>query len=98
MTKETIIDEKAVLHMAELSRLYIAEDEIQSFSLQFSQIINLMDIIQAVPTENVEPMFSPLEQQAWQRNDKEHDFRTHEQIMRNAPETDGQYFIVPKII
>ena len=96
MEKEISIDE--VKHMALLSRLSITDEEEKVFARQFSQIINHMSVLEKISTDGIEPLYSPLDQRELTREDIAANLRTRQQILANAPETDGQYFIVPRIV
>lgn len=93
-----MIDNEEVRHMAKLSRLNIKESEVGIFATQFSRILDYMKILQTTDTDGVLPLFTPLEQPEWQRDDYAINNRSQEEILSNAPETDGKYFIVPKIV
>ena len=96
--KEAKVSPAEVRHMASLSRLNIDEEELRLFCCQFSQILDHMSILAAVDTEGVEPCYSPLFHTAKLREDHMDNRRSRREILSNAPETDGQYFIVPRII
>lgn len=95
---KNMVNPDEVRHMAKLSRLNIDDEEVQIFATQFSDILTYMNILQKTETAGVSPLFSPLEQKEWQRDDVAENRRTQKEILTNAPETDGQYFIVPKIV
>lgn len=87
-----------VRHMAKLSRLYIDDDETRLFCRQFSEILEHMGVLAAVDTRGVEPCFSPVSGSSSLREDVVEKRRDRREILANAPETDGEFFIVPKII
>lgn len=93
---EVILEE--VRHMAMLSRLIINEDEERLFAGQFARILEHMNILSAVDTGNVEPLYTPVPHSTALREDKiTNEFR-HKEILANAPETDGDSFVVPRIV
>lgn len=96
--KEKEVSPEEVLHMASLSRLKVDEEELRLFCRQFTQILDHMNILAGVDTEGVEPCYSPVFHTAPLREDQMDNKRTRREILNNAPETDGQYFIVPRII
>lgn len=87
-----------VRHLAKLSRLKIEKDEEELFCSQFSQIIGYMDVLATVDTEGVRPLYTPCGHCASLRADDMDNKRSREEILANAPETDGENFIVPRII
>lgn len=94
--KEVSLEEAR--HMAELSRLHINEEEARIFCAQFTQILNYMSILSTLDTDGVEPCYTPIDHAAALREDEIEKRRTCGEILANAPETDGAYFIVPRII
>ena len=96
MNREIGIEE--VRHMARLSRLILSEDEERLLSVQFGGIIGHMDILNRVNTCGVEPLYSPAAHEAMHRADEALNIRKREEILANATETDGEYFIVPRIV
>lgn len=95
------------LRIAKLSRLDLgagfapeeAESKVATFARQFDAIVALMDTLSAVDTEGVEPLYWPLAAPAAPpREDAAFRHNTREELLRNAPEQDGQFFIVPKIV
>lgn len=92
------ISRSEVRHMALLSRLDINEEEEILFCRQFGAILDHMNILATVDTENIEPLYNPLHDLGMTRLDIANDLRTRSEILSNAPETDGECFIVPKIV
>lgn len=96
-----------VLRIAKLSRLDLgaglspeeAETQLATFAGQFDDIVALMDTLTAVDTTGVEPLYWPLAVPAAQpREDVAERHNTREELLQNAPEQDGQFFIVPRIV
>lgn len=96
MNREIGIDE--VRYMARLSRLILSEDEEKLLAGQFGQIIGHMDFLNSVDTTAVEPLYSPAMHKSMNREDESRNIRTREEILANAPKTDGKYFVVPRIV
>lgn len=87
-----------VHNMAKLSRLEVDCSELDLFVKQFDSILEHMKILQTVPVDNLEPLYTPLQFNAYLRSDAARNLRTREEILANAPETDGEAFIVPRIV
>lgn len=96
MSRNVSIEE--VRHMARLSKLEINEQEETIFRRQFGDILDHMDILVKVDTTGIEPLYSPSTQCEYTRPDIADNTRTQQQILANAPDTDGEYFIVPRIV
>lgn len=87
-----------VRHMANLSRLMLDAEEERLFSRQFGQIISHMALLATVNTADLEPLYTPEESAANLREDMAINKRSQKEILSNAPETDGETFIVPRIV
>ena len=98
MPDNKTISTEDVAHMAQLSRLAVSAQEGQMFSRQFAAIVEYMDILAEVDVTGVEPLYSPQEHPASLREDVARQRRSHKEVLANAPESDGQYFVVPKIV
>jgi aspartyl-tRNA(Asn)/glutamyl-tRNA(Gln) amidotransferase subunit C len=92
-----ISPEKA-LAIATLSRLEISPEQAAGLSVQMDDILGYMDKLNELDTSSVEPMYTPVEQPGFLREDEVRKDFDRTEILRNAPETDGEYFIVPRIV
>ena len=84
--------------MAALARLKLPEETLEAFAPQLAQVLEYMDALGEVNTDGVEPLYSPVEQVSVLRPDQAAKDHPRDAILANAPETDGQFFIVPKIV
>lgn len=98
MAENKNISPKDVAHMAALSRLSVSKEEQALFARQLGDILRYMDVLAQVDTEEVEPLYSPAQHAAPAREDQAANRRTRQEILANAPEQDGEYFIVPRIV
>lgn len=85
-------------HLCTLGRLDPDPETSTLIAGQCDDILAYMDQLAQVDTQGVEPMYSPMEQPTLYREDVAVRRRTREEILANAPETDGQFFIVPRIL
>jgi aspartyl-tRNA(Asn)/glutamyl-tRNA(Gln) amidotransferase subunit C len=92
-----ISPEKA-LAIATLARLEISPEQAAGLSVQMDDILGYMDKLNELDTSSVEPMYTPVEQPGFLREDEVRKDFERTEILRNAPETDGEYFIVPRIV
>lgn len=95
------ITQDDVTHMAALARLDIDEATRDRFTLQFADILTYMDVLDQVDTNGVEPLYSPSRHGEALRPDTPVDAehrRSREAILSGAPEQDGEYFVVPRIV
>lgn len=87
-----------VRHMAMLSRLSISDMEEKIFARQFGDILNHIHILETINTQDIEPLYNVSEQISITREDFADNMRDRAEILSNAPETDGQCFLVPRIV
>ena len=87
-----------VRKVAKLARLALPDVKITRFTGQFESILGYIDKLSEVDTSAVEPMAHALPVHNVLREDVVEPSLSIEQVLRNAPETDGPFFKVPKVI
>jgi aspartyl-tRNA(Asn)/glutamyl-tRNA(Gln) amidotransferase subunit C len=92
------IDIEQVRQTAKLSRLDLSEDEISQFTSQLGAILEYVEKLNQLDTSNVEPLAHCLPINNCLRKDEVKPSLGTEKTIANAPESDGQFFIVPKIL
>ena len=92
------ITKNEVTQIALLARLDIAEDRTSLFAGQMDTILSYMDTLNELDTSSVEPMYSPVDNVSVLREDEAIQTISRDEILKNAPEEDGRYFLVPKIV
>lgn len=92
------ITPEQVAKVAKLARLKLPEDKLALFAGQLHDILSYMDKLSEIDTAQVEPMYSPVEHVTVTRPDEVKREHSREEILANAPESDGQFFIVPRIV
>lgn len=92
------LDREMVLRVARLSRLRLAESEIADYQQKLSSILEYVEQLKEVSTDDVEPMAHAVELNNVFREDKVVPSLSRNLALSNAPKTDGLYFLVPQII
>lgn len=92
------VSKKDVEYIAELARLKFKEDELEDYTKQLNQILEYVDKLNELDTENVEPLSHPIETTNVMREDKNIPSIPREEALRNAPKHDDIFFQVPKVI
>ncbi|WP_031387266.1 Asp-tRNA(Asn)/Glu-tRNA(Gln) amidotransferase subunit GatC [Desulfonatronum thiodismutans] len=87
-----------VTKVAGLARLNLEPEKVEQFALQFNDILGYMRKLNELDTSGVEPLYSPVTHETVFRDDDVHMEYSREELLGNAPETDGSYFIVPRIV
>jgi len=89
---------KDVEHIAKLARLNFSEDELKEFTGDMNKILEYMEKLNELDTENVEPLSHPVEQINVFREDELKESVDREEALKNAPKSDEEFFKVPKVI
>jgi len=92
------ISSEEVAKVARLARLDLSQDKMDLYAAQLGDILGYMDKLSELDTASVEPMYSPVDQVSVMREDVVKKDYAREDILKNAPETDGAFFIVPRIV
>lgn len=87
-----------VYRIAELAHVGINEEAAQRMQAELNDIFKMIERIQAVDTEGVEPMMHPHDGVQHLREDKVVFGNNREENMKNAPEEFEGLFLVPQVI
>ena len=105
------VGEQDVSYVADLANLELTPEERTRMVRDLNSILEHVDRLQQLDTSNVEPMAQVSDRYGvdaskqgtarfayTMREDEPRPSLPHDEAMRNAPETDGVYFKVPKVI
>ncbi len=92
------VDADTVRRIAHLARIAVAEDEIAHLQGELNAILAWVDELQAVDVAGVEPMTSVTPMTMKMRPDEVTDGGKAEDIVRNAPASEDNFFLVPKVV
>lgn len=87
-----------VLNVAKLARLEFNEEEITRFQTDLNNILDYVDILSEVETDNIEPLVQVHDMGEKFREDIVRESLTAEEAMKNAPLTEDGALIVPKVV
>ena len=94
-----LIDEKITLKIASLAKLELTEQEIKEYSKDLTNILKWMEELKEVDVSNVQPVTSVTKNELYERKDIAYKNTVEqEKILLNAPEKEGEFFTVPKVI
>ena len=91
-------DKNSLLKLGKLSKIKIDDDKISSLSKDLGSILNFIDRLQSIDTEEVDPTSNSLNQSLVMRDDIALDKNSANEILENAPEKELDFFSVPKVI
>lgn len=92
------VDADTVRRIAHLSRIAVKEEEVEHLKGELNAMLAFVEQLSEVDVTGVEPMTSVMPMPMKKRADEVSDGGIPEQIVKNAPETDDNYFLVPKVI
>ncbi|MCH9656194.1 MAG: Asp-tRNA(Asn)/Glu-tRNA(Gln) amidotransferase subunit GatC [Planctomycetes bacterium] len=90
--------EADVLKVASLSRLKLSEAEVETLGKQMGSVLKYIAMLDELDTESIEPMAHAIEISNVFREDQLQASLPREKALSNAPQTDGNYFLVPAIL
>lgn len=93
-----MIDREEVRKVANLARLNITEGEEVAFTTQLNSILEYFDQLSELDTSNVLPTTRAIETSNITRADQVNAFPNKKELLKAAPEQQGEFFRVPKII
>jgi len=92
------VDAQTVRRIAHLARIAVEEGEVAHLQGELNAILAWVEQLQAVDVAGVEPMTSVTPMQMKMRKDEVTDGGIAEAIVKNAPQSDDNFFLVPKVV
>lgn len=92
------IDPNLVRHIGKLSRIELTQEQVPLFGRQLASILDYFGKLQELDTTGVEPLAHAVEVFNVLADDVPHRSLTAEEALANAPQRDGDFFRVPKVI
>ncbi|MGA8885426.1 MAG: Asp-tRNA(Asn)/Glu-tRNA(Gln) amidotransferase subunit GatC [Pseudolabrys sp.] len=92
------VDADTVRRIAHLARIAVAEDEVEHLKDELNAMLAFVEQLAEVKVDGVEPMTSVTPMTMKKRTDAVTDGGIAEDIVRNAPSSDDNYFVVPKVV
>ena len=92
------VDLATVKRVAHLARIAVSEDEAQRMMGELNGILGFVEQLSEVNVEGVEPMTSVMPMAMKERDDVVTDGSKAEDVVANAPVSDRNFFLVPKVV
>ena len=92
------LDKSDVENIAHLARLAISETDVPLYAENLSNILSLVEQMNAVDTNGVSPMAHPLKMVQRLREDVVSEANQREHLQAHAPAVENGLFLVPKVI
>ena len=92
------IDLKTIKHISKLSRISVDEQKSEKLAGDLNSIFKFIEKLNELNTDKVEPLASVAETTLKLRVDEVKSKNLREQIIKNSPQENEDYFVVPKVI
>jgi aspartyl-tRNA(Asn)/glutamyl-tRNA(Gln) amidotransferase subunit C len=92
------IDLKTIKHIAKLSRISVDDEKAKKLAGDLNSIFDFIEKLNELKTDQIKPLTSIAETSLKLRNDEIKSKNMREEIIKNSPEKNEDYFVVPKVI
>jgi aspartyl-tRNA(Asn)/glutamyl-tRNA(Gln) amidotransferase subunit C len=92
------MDKETTAKVARLARIKVTDEQIERYSPQLSTILEWIEQLSEVDTNNTEPLPSPVNIDLRLRKDEVTDGGYASDVLANAPEEMEDFFVVPKVV
>jgi len=92
------IDKDTVKHISKLARISLDEKNIDSLSKDLTSIMKFIENLNKLNTDKTAPLTSIINASLKSRKDEVKDGKIRDQILKNSPEKNDEFFVVPKVI
>ena len=92
------IDKDTVKHISKLARISLDEKKADSLSKDLTSIMIFIEKLSKLNTDKAKPLTSIIDTSLKSRADEVKDGKIRDQILKNSPEKNEEFFVVPKVI
>lgn len=95
---EDKLTKEEVLHVANLARIEIDEDEIAMYQVKLKQILNEIEKINEIKVYDEDMLICPTDNKCFLREDIKGTMLDPKEVLKNVPRHNGNYISVPKVL
>jgi aspartyl-tRNA(Asn)/glutamyl-tRNA(Gln) amidotransferase subunit C len=92
------IDLKTIKHISKLSRISVDDKKAEKLAVDLNSIFEFIEKLNKLDTKNIEPLTSVAETTLKFRNDEVKSKDIRDQILKNSPDENEDFFVVPKVV
>ena len=92
------VDDTTVRRIAHLARIAVTDAEVPHLRGELNAMLAFVEQLSEVDIEGIEPMTSVMPMVMKEREDVVTDGKIPDDIVKNAPATEGHFFLVPKVV
>ena len=92
------IDKDTIKHISKLARISLDDKKIDSLSKDISSIMKFIEKLNKLNTDKINPFTSIINSSLKSRIDEVKEEKIRDQILKNSPDSNDEFFVVPKVI
>ena len=92
------VSKEEILHIANLARLNLTDEEIPEYIKNLQDILNFANIVNEAPIDGLDTAISAIDNYKVFRKDEVKVFEDNDALLQNAPEKEDNMFKIPKVI
>jgi len=92
------IDKDTVKHISKLARISLDEKKINNLVKDLSSIMKFIEKLNELNTDKTTPLTSIINASLKPREDEVKEGKIRDQILKNSPEKNEEFFVVPKVV
>ena len=92
------IDKDTVKHISKLARISLDEKKVDNLSKDLTSIMKFIENLNKLNTDKIAPLTSIINASLKSRKDEVKDGKIRDQILKNSPDKNDEFFVVPKVI
>ena len=92
------IDLKTIKHISKLSRISVDDKKAKKLAGDMNSIFDFIEKLKELDTDNIEPLTSVAETTLKLRVDEVKSGNIREQVLKNSPDENEDFFVVPRVI
>ena len=92
------IDKDTVKHISKLARISLDEKKINNLAKDLSSIMKFIETLNELNTDKIAPLTSIINASLKSRDDDVKDGKIRDQILKNSPAKNEEFFVVPKVV
>jgi aspartyl-tRNA(Asn)/glutamyl-tRNA(Gln) amidotransferase subunit C len=91
-------DKNSTLKLAKLARLSLNDEQLNNLEKDLTSIVSFIDQLKEIDTDKIDPTSNSLDQDLILREDFAENKLSNEDLLKNVPESELGFFVVPKVI
>lgn len=91
-------DKNSTLKLAKLARLSLNDEQLNNLEKDLTSIVSFIDQLKEIDTDKIDPTSNSLDQNLILREDVAENKLSNEDLLKNVPESELGFFVVPKVI